>query len=53
MYCKVEIIAAGGDRLCENFNLLQGLTFGFTTWWNEDLHSRNRTEVDASQTLNE
>ena len=35
---------AGGDEMCENLNLLPGLTFDCTMWWNKDLGARSRTE---------
>ena len=33
-----------GDKLCENSNPLQSLTPDSTTWGNEDLCTRSRTE---------
>ena len=29
---KSETFVAGGDKMCENSNLLQGFTFAFTVW---------------------
>ena len=34
----------GRVKLCGNLNPLQSLTFDGTTWWNEDLSTRSRTE---------
>ena len=39
-----DVVVTGGDKMWENSNLLQGLTFDSTTWWNEDVYSRSRTK---------
>ena len=41
---KHETVAAGGDVICENSNLLQSLTFDCTKWWNKDSCAWSRTQ---------
>ena len=41
---KWDAVVAGGDKVCENSNPLQGLTFDSLTWWNEDLCTQSKTK---------
>ena len=41
---KQVAVVAGGDEMCENSNLLHGLTFDSTMWWSKDLCAWRRTE---------
>ena len=41
---KWDVVVAGGDKLSENSNPLQGLTFDGTTWRSEDLCTWSNTE---------
>ena len=44
---KWDIVVVGRDKLCENSNPLQGLTFNGPTWWNEDLYTQSITENEC------
>ena len=34
---KWEAVVAGREKMCENSNLLEGLTFNCAMWWNRNL----------------